>query len=169
MPVRTSKQPRVAGGYCLAALLLLLARLVQADNGGYVDLTFTCDVTVTCPQICATSINDCPSLVKCSGTEKLCNDGSCAVFCDPSLASPCQEISPCAPVACASIDAFYDSCKKDFGSWYEFATNCPLLQPEDDASSELEPNLSWTKWSYIFVYAWVSTITGAIVSWCWYK
>jgi hypothetical protein len=154
---------------CHVVLLVLLARSVQADNGGYVDLTFKCDVTVTCPQICARSINDCPSLVKCRGGETLCNDGSCATFCDPSLTSPCQEISPCAPVTCAYIDTFYDSCRNDFGPWYEFASNCPALEPDDIAASAPEPKLSWTKWSYIFVYAWVSTVTGAIISWCWYK
>jgi hypothetical protein len=169
MPFRSSKQPPVVGGFYRAALLLLLARSLQADKGGYVDLTFTCDVTVTCPQICAISINDCPSIVKCSGTESLCNDGSCAAFCDPSLTSPCQETSPCAPVTCASIDTFYDSCKNDFESWYEFASSCPVSQPDDDTASEPEPKLSWTKWSYIFVYAWASTVTCAIVSWCWYK
>jgi hypothetical protein len=157
-------------GTAVAVLVLLLALVgiaaVDADNGGYVDLTFECDVTITCPTVCAVSIDACPTELQCSGVGTLCNDGSCATFCDPSLSSVCAETGLCAPVTCASIDTFYDSCK-DFSPWYEFATTCPSL--EVAAAAPHNARLSWTKKSYMVVYLWVSTLAVSVVSWCWYK
>ncbi|CAB9505716.1 Probable cation-transporting ATPase 13A4 [Seminavis robusta] len=82
----------------------------------YVDLSFTCPVTTTCPQVCSPTYDDCPEDLKCNHVnETLCADGSCAVFCDPSLTSPCEEISSCSPVTCASKIAYYDACFEDYG------------------------------------------------------
>jgi hypothetical protein len=154
-----------------AAIPLLLGKPVQvhaADEGGYVDLSFTCDFTTTCPHVCAKSAEECPSQLKCNGTDSLCSDGSCATFCAPSLTSPCEEISACAPVTCSSIDTFYETCKTEFGPWYEYANACPDLMIGDDVP-QVEARLSWTKTEYLVVYSWVSALTAAMVAWCWYK
>jgi hypothetical protein len=170
--VRNYCQQGTIIGWAVLVLLLSFfgkAYLVHADHGGYVDLTFECDVTITCPTVCAVSVEACPNELQCSGdTETLCNDGSCATFCDPALPSICAETSLCAPVTCASIDIFYDSCK-DYSPWYEFATTCPGLEAAAAAAPQEAMRLWWTKKSYIVVYLWVSTLAVAIVSWCWYK
>ena len=137
--------------------------------GGYVDLSFNCDVITTCPQVCASSKSDCPIELQCDSdkNETLCNDGSCAMFCDDTLSSPCEEISPCATVTCATIDTFYESCKTTFEPWYTYANECPGFDAGEMKQEEV--TLSWMNTGYVIVYCWVTLMTVAIVSWCWYK
>jgi hypothetical protein len=138
-------------------------------------MSFTCPVTTTCPQVCASSRDDCPETLQCKNgneTLQLCADGSCAMFCDPTLTSPCKETSTCAPFTCASVITYYEACFQDYGPWYDFATQCPGFQDDlDDDVSLVSPavSLSWTSPLYIAVYCWVVIVTLGIVHWCWYK
>jgi hypothetical protein len=138
----------------------------------YVDLSFTCPVTTTCPQVCAESRADCPETLKCKNgneTLQLCADGSCAMLCDPTLTSPCEETNACAPVTCASINTYYGACFEDYGPWYEYVSLCPVAL--DDGASLASPtsSLYWSSPTYITMYCWVAIVTLAIISWCWYK
>ncbi|CAB9523325.1 Probable cation-transporting ATPase 13A4 [Seminavis robusta] len=161
----------------LLALLLVFGMaplVVSAQEDAtdlYVDLSFTCPVTTTCPQVCSPTYDDCPEELKCNNVnETLCADGSCAVFCDPSLTSPCEEISSCSPVTCASVNTYYDACFEDYGPWYEFAAMCPGFDFDDDAAAAGDVGkLSWTSPGYLAVYCWVSIITISILHWCWFN
>ena len=160
----------------LAVGLVLLVHALHVQVAGasptsdFVDLSFTCPAQTVCPQVCSPTLADCPEDLKCHGTnETLCADGSCAVFCDASLHSPCAEMSACSPVTCASRVTFYDSCIEDYGPWYEFATHCYGFEPEEGKEEEEKARLAWNSPGYLFVYCWVAVITLAIVHWCWYK
>jgi hypothetical protein len=145
-----------------------------SGSGEFLDLSFTCPVQTTCPQVCSPTADDCPEDLKCKGiNETLCADGSCALFCDPALTSPCVETSRCAPVTCATIVTYYDACKQDYGPWYEFAAECHGFDNGQDDDQYAEESgkgqLTWTNPGYVFVYCWVVILTVAIVHWCWYK
>jgi hypothetical protein len=143
-----------------------------ASEYGYVDLSFQCDVRVTCPLVCASSFEECPDELKClERDETLCKDGSCAVFCsnDLFLYSPCEEISACAPVTCASIDMDHDACYERFNAWYVNATDCPTGGDEQRQQQQDIEEFAWLTKEYIAVYCWMSGMTIAIISWCWYK
>jgi hypothetical protein len=148
-----------------------------ASDYGYVDLSFQCDVRVTCPLVCAQSFEECPDELKClEQGETLCKDGSCALFCnhDAFLYSPCEEISACAPVTCASIDMEDDACYERFNDWYINASDCTAdgdEQQQQDIEKQITPHYqpSWQNKEYIAVYCWMTVMTIAIISWCWYK
>jgi hypothetical protein len=148
-----------------------------ASEYGYVDLSFQCDVRITCPLVCASSFEECPEELKClERDETLCKDGSCSLFCDNNafLYSPCEEISSCAPVTCASIDMDHDACYERFNAWYVNATDCPTggdEKQQQDIEEQMAPHrqLSWMDKEYLAVYCWMTVMTIAIISWCWYK
>jgi hypothetical protein len=139
-----------------------------ASDFGYVDLSFQCDVRITCPLVCASSLEECPDELKClEQGETLCKDGSCALFCnsDAFLYSPCEEVSACAPVTCASIDMEHDACYERFNDWYINATDCTA--DGDEQQQHYQP--SWRNKEFVAVYCWMTIMTIAIISWCWYK
>jgi hypothetical protein len=142
-----------------------------ASEYGYVDLSFQCDVRITCPLVCASSFEECPDELKClERDETLCKDGSCAVFCsnDLFLYSPCEEISSCAPVTCALIDLKHDACYERFKAWYVNATDCPTGGDEQLQQQDIK-EFAWLTKEYIAVYCWMIVMTFGIISWCWYK
>jgi hypothetical protein len=141
-----------------------------ASDYGYVDLSFQCDVRITCPQVCAASVEECPNELKClNRNETLCKDGSCALFCNnDALYSPCEELSPCATVTCASIDTDHAACSERFSPWYHYATECPGFTYHNDLQ-DATLELSWLSKQYVAVYCWMTSLTIAIISWCWYK
>jgi hypothetical protein len=103
----------------------------QDPTALYADLSFSCPVTTNCPQVCAVSRDDCPETLQCKNgneTLQLCADGSCAMLCDPTLTSPCQEISGCAPFSCASVITYYDACLKPMGLGMSMPPSVPAVQ-----------------------------------------
>lgn len=143
---------------------LLLAYTVNADFGDYVDPSFNCPATTTCPQVCVANVTDCPSEMLCDNGETLCADGSCAaVACDDSsLESPCE--FECAPVACRKTVALYDACFDLYGSLYDAETVCG--EEETAATTNL---FQFNEPGYTAVYTWVSCFTFLIIAWCAYK
>lgn len=164
-------------------LMLLLGSSLSvpvSSSSSVEELSFTCPAQTTCPQVCSPTVADCPEELKCRSPEgsnetlQLCADGSCAVFCDPSLVSPCASTSVCSPVTCASRYTYYETCLEDYGGWYEFATECYGF--EDDAFAEESSveggtitGLAWTNGVFVFVYCWVALMSVAIVHWCWFN
>lgn len=161
----------------MAVLLILAflqaAPLVDAQEATdlYVDLSFMCPAKTTCPRVCSPTVADCPEDLKCNKelNETLCADGSCAVFCDPTLTSPCAETSKCSTVTCASINTYYDACVEDYGPWYEFASNCYGFELDDEIIYEESWDLSWSNPQYVWVCCWVAVMSIAIMHWCWYN
>lgn len=144
-------------------LLALLAAIAKADFGDTVDPTFNCPALTTCAQVCVATVEDCPLEMACPNeNESLCADGSCAVFCDPTLETPCTH--ECAPVACNRIDDTYDQCQEKYGNLYDNATACG----EEEDAYEISL-VEFNEPAYIFGYVWVSGVTFLILAWCAYK
>lgn len=144
------------------AALLLLAAPVLADWGGYVDPTFNCPATTTCPQVCVANGTACPLILQCADNETLCVDGSCAGECADSLESPCPY--ECAPIACPQIVEYYDQCFVQFGGLYDEATVCGA---NEVAAATMM--VSFNEPAFIFCYTWVSVVTALILFWCFFK
>ena len=150
-------------------------RFVSAGFGDYEDTTFECPAMTTCPQVCVPTSEDCPTEMRCTEPgEVLCQDGSCATFCDPDLVSPCD--SPCAPVACPKFVTTYDVCLSNYTRHYEYAAFCEsssttTTTTDDDGEglTTTGPTFTWTDPAYIATYLWVGSVTFCIVLWCWYK
>jgi hypothetical protein len=142
--------------------------LVFSSND-FVDLSFTCPASTICPQVCAPTIEECPT--HCPNNETLCANGSCApdgTQCPVLLDLPCS--SPCAPVACAPVIATIPSCFEDFAEFYKRVENCTTLTDNGIPLEETEkPDLLWTNSINLLVYSWVLLVTATIIGWCWYK
>lgn len=129
---------------CLVALLATLIPVAKADFNDFVDPTYNCPARTTCPVICVSSVQNCPT--KCEFGEQVCADGSCAVVCDESLESACEE--DCANVACPKVDDFYNICQEKFGSYYEAVERCI-----EDEKADLHL-LNFNETPYVFGYTW---------------
>ncbi|CAB9524521.1 Probable cation-transporting ATPase 13A4 [Seminavis robusta] len=151
----------------LLVLLCLAFGGAMGEFGDYVDPTFNCPATTTCPRVCVEFAEDCPAEMKCSEYEMLCADGTCATFCDPNFVSPCE--SQCAPVACPKIVTTYDVCQTNYTSYYEFANTCEDIFEEITDAYDKGDSLSWTHPACIAVYIWVCGVTLGIIHWCWYN
>jgi len=144
-----------------AALLLLWTLgnvVVKADIGDYVDPTFDCPATVTCPVVCVASVADCPTVCE-DAALVLCNDGNCMEECDEDIESPCE--ADCASVACPKVIELQPVCLEEYGSFYEAATLC--AEQEVEESTNL---LSFNEFGYVFAYCWYSLLTASIFAWC---
>ena len=94
-------------GQCLLLLLKVFAGLTTslADFGDFVDPTFDCPATTTCPVVCVAAGQSCPDALTCDEDKSdlnkiLCKDGSCSTDCtsankefDPD-GSPCPACRP---------------------------------------------------------------------------
>ena len=107
--------------------------VVQADFGDTADKSFQCPVLTTCPVICVSSINDCPT-TSCPPDNVLCPNGECIPCPDNDAASieeccsarwwlqrnPCPSQSDaashraCGSVACPKTDEFLETCFDSF-------------------------------------------------------
>ena len=87
-------------GRCLL-LLKLFAGLTTslADFGDFVDPTFDCPATTTCPVVCMAEGQSCPEALSCDDESDLnkilCIDGSCSTDCTSANAEFDPEGSPC--------------------------------------------------------------------------
>jgi hypothetical protein len=144
--------------YCLAI-----------STSGYVDQSFTCPATTICPQVCAPTIEECPT--HCQNNETLCSNGSCipdGVNCPVIVDLPCQ--SPCASITCPAVIATLPSCLEDFAVFYNRVASCPA--PNDSGNTmveQLKQDLLWTSGVNVLVYCWALLGTVAIIGWSWYK
>lgn len=130
----------------------------------FVDTSFECPAKTLCTRVCVPAASDCPVELQCSNGETLCNDGTCAEFCNPTLTSPCT--SECASVACPLTIDYLDACTERYTSYYTFAVDCDA---SGDDSPNVESNFSWNDPAHVFVYTWVIGVTAGIIGWCWFK
>ena len=145
------------------AILTTQSSVCMAGFGDYVDPTFNCPASTTCPVVCVSSYADCPEQMRCPDGQQLCPDGSCDEFCSPNLISPCEH--DCALVACAKIIATFDSCMTDFAPWY--GSGCSDDSKPGDESDGYDP--SWTDPGFMLVYLWVVANSLGIFAWSWFK
>lgn len=143
------------------------------EYGNYVDPTFNCPATTTCPLICVNSADDCPSDATCAQANpdsdhefELCKDGTCAdtslnESCDPSLESPCE----CSELAftCAKQVDFYDSCHSRWHDYYVSNNEC--IQSEEESLYELQFRPVTSKLLYIPIIV----VTVLMFIWCAYN
>jgi hypothetical protein len=167
--------------YAIIILSYTVPYCLAISSSDFVDLSFTCPVYAVCPQICAPTIEECPT--RCQNNETLCvnndsctpddgNGSSCSLIFlgQPYDNSPCT--TPCAPVACAAVIATVPSCFENFAMFYDLVENC---QTHNDSNSSTtgedndKPDLLWTNSINVFVGIWGMLGTITIVAWCWYK
>jgi hypothetical protein len=147
----------------LAVVGFVKSTWVEADFGGYVDPTFNCPATTTCPQVCVATVDDCPLQMLCSGNLTLCADGSCQPGCDDADASsPCE--FECAPVACAMVVDLYSNCQELYAPFYDAEASCG-----EEETLETTTLLQFNEPAYIVAYAWVGGISVLILLWCAFK
>ena len=140
--------------------LASLARTVQADFGDYVDPTYSCPATTTCPVVCSASLDDCPTT--CDLGLQLCANGACAESCDDVISeNPCT----CAnlTIACPKVVDLQTSCQDKYGSFYLVAEECATAELEAEIASH---EVTFSDAPYVFAYIWVSVVTTMILSWC---
>ena len=147
--------------FLLSALLLGSSSvlIVKADFGDYVDPTFDCPATTTCPQVCVANATVCPTELLCGQGETLCADGSCASNCTGNEVSPCE--FKCAPVACHQVVDTLDECSQKYGAYIASEATC--------GETEVEENTSLWKFNepgFVFFYTWFLTATFLLLSWC---
>lgn len=145
-------------GLFFCGILVHAPATVRADFGDYVDPTFNCPATTTCPMICVANVSNCPS--SCETGLVLCKDGNCETECDDgddALESPCK--ASCASVACAKVVALSTDCEEDFGPYYEAAEICA----DEESTAKL---LSFNDSGYLVAYVWYSFLTACILTWC---
>lgn len=147
-------------GYFVGLLASILV-MAGAEFGDYVDPTFNCPATTTCPQVCVETVQSCPVEMRCQANETLCFDGSCAMSCPPELESPCQ--FDCASVACPKIVTDYDSCNSKYGSLYEQEAACG---GEEEAMNAVH---SMKEPAFVSMFVWIWVTTCLIVAWCAYN
>ena len=143
------------------------------EYGDFVDPTFNCPATTTCPLICVNSADDCPSDANCAQANpdsdhefELCQDGTCADIslnesCDPNLESPCE----CAELTftCAKQVDFYDSCH---GRWHDYyVANNECIQSQQENLYELQFRPVTSKLLYIPIIF----VTAFMFIWCAYN
>jgi magnesium-transporting ATPase (P-type) len=149
----------------LVGVFGLLVAVVNANFNDYVDSTYNCPATTTCPQVCVAAKDACPDDMKCSSDDKLCIDGSCisaSDVCASNLNNPCEYA--CAPTACARvvIDA-YDFCLEKYKPEYEAHEVCRKTEEEAIVQN------SFRRGVVIFFYLWLVIMTLTIGIWCAYN
>jgi hypothetical protein len=134
--------------------------LVRADFGDYVDPTYNCPATTTCPKICAATVEDCTT--KCADGLTLCADGTCEVECADDIESPCE--FDCAKVACARTIDTYDACKETYKELYEAEVTCGEAEVAEKVNK-----FQFNEAGFVVVYSWVAIASVLILVWCFYK
>jgi hypothetical protein len=152
-------------GLLVGVLALFTANRVHVANanfGDYVDDTYDCPATTTCPQVCVADVGDCPGNMRCTSTEQLCIDGSCATLCDSNLSNPCE--FDCASKACARVYIdYYESCLDQFQTEYQAQEACQKQQEEAITQN------SFRDGAILFFYLWLTIMTLTIGIWCAYN
>ena len=143
-------------------LFLWTAELVAADFGDYVDPTFSCPATTTCPTVCVASLLDCPTT--CGGNRtQLCPNGECRSLsetCPSSAQNPCPK---CLPVACAKIISSFETCELDYEPYYQAESEC-RLQLEEQITHVFHEREDIVK---AIFGTWVALVTLATMAWTW--
>jgi Cation transporter/ATPase, N-terminus len=161
--IYTSFAMKPRATFLLSLLLWFSASLltsVNADYDDFVDYSFSCPAKVTCPQVCVSRVQDCPTEMQCRGNQTLCIDGSCVNGeCSTFLESPC--FTECAPVACARVVREHDACQRFYQELYNAAQECGVS--DDDTvigKSFLRSPL------FTFIFSWICGVTLSITLWC---
>jgi E1-E2 ATPase/Cation transporter/ATPase, N-terminus len=161
------------------ALLVVVIRMMmrmmtvvvpaQAEFGDFVDPTYNCPATITCPRVCVVTADDCPAITQCSGsnaTTTLCVDGTCAPppgkACPDGLTSPCPY--DCAKIACPRHVDAQDTCDVLFGGYYAAEATCGAAETVAETSY-----VTFREPAYRLTYAWVMCITIGTMIWCAYN
>lgn len=101
-------------------VLATIAVLSLADFGDFSSTTFECPFITTCPVVCVSASETCPT-PPCPSGLTLCIDGSCLSECPDDLVSPCPK---CAPNICPKTDDDYTTCLTTYETYYEFESQC---------------------------------------------
>ena len=133
---------------------------VQGDFGDYVDPTFACPATTTCPIICAASRNDCPT--NCDPGFELCANGACAKSCDSNVENPCSSCSK-RSVACPKVVDLSTSCQDNYSAQYQAFDECAETELEAEIAAR---SVTFSDGPYVFAYVWVSVLTTLMLLWC---
>lgn len=156
------------GRFVVLLLYVLLPLSTQGNvDPDYVDLSFECPFKAVCPQVCVPTPFDCPPSMQCMGNLTLCADGTCAEVCSANLVSPCSE--ECAPIACPLVIDNYDNCISLYGPLLMLAANCSSSDVTEEEVVSAGSRFSWHDPAYVAGYCWVTGVTAAIITWCWFK
>jgi hypothetical protein len=128
-------------------------------SGDYAEVPETCPFMTTCPVVCVSSLNECPTA--CSGNTTLCANGSCQEECTGYEVAPCA--CPTLPVACPKVVDYYDECFTSFQSFYDANSACLGQQVYPVAPP------SFTGPYYMACYLWISTVTVLVIGWCYFN
>lgn len=137
--------------------------------GDYVDQSFSCPFTTTCPNVCVAEASDCPADATCAAASSspdhefaLCADGTCADLtlgeaCAADLETPCgcSKLS----VACAKQIDLWDTCHDRFQVYYDVHAQCL------DDEAEAVPPPTMTTAPVLFALVMV-VITLLMFVWC---
>ncbi|KAL3816680.1 hypothetical protein ACHAXA_003870 [Cyclostephanos tholiformis] len=131
--------------------------------GDYADPTFSCPATITCPDICVASPEDCPEDAICPINFELCLDGTCADLtageaCDPEAESPCA--CDALSVICAKQVDLEPKCTERFTSQYDAYMTCVEEQ------LETVPQVDFTGPWFIACYVILPLLTLIMLIWC---
>ncbi|KAL3775476.1 hypothetical protein ACHAW5_005527 [Stephanodiscus triporus] len=142
--------------------------------GDYVDPSYSCPATVTCPDVCVASVDYCPEDAVCPGTHpddegnpyheyELCVDGTCADLtageaCDSGAESPC----PCGglPFVCAKQVGLLTDCSLRFQEQYDANELCLANQKES------LPSVSFGGPWFVACYVALAGVTALMLIWC---
>jgi hypothetical protein len=142
-------------------LLLISAVAVIADIGDFVDPTFNCPATTTCPIVCVASSDLCPPSLACPAGTSLCLDGTCEADCTDADAAFDPDSSPCpscTPAICPKIVTSYDQCSVEYQEFYDATAECE--------ASEVLKEYTLLEAPFVVVYVLVTVITSALFIWC---
>jgi len=129
---------------------------------GYVDPTFNCPATTTCPKVCVANVTQCPTEMLCPDDEELCADGSCATKCTGQEETECD--FKCAPISCARVIDTFDQCKIKYKALYEAEAECGEIETNVETRK-----LYFTEPGFIFTYFTFVFATFSIWAWCFFN
>ena len=125
-----------------------------------------CPVTTTCPTICVSNLNDCPTPACPSGTT-LCTDGHCRTSCQGfrwTMKNPCEH--DCARLACPkTVDDVFEACLTQFADFYTAAEQCA----EQAKAEMVRQEIAMGPTAVGFLMAWIVLVTVGLVVYCQYK
>lgn len=141
---------------------------VVADFGDYVDPTFNCPATTTCPIVCMAEGEECPEVLQCEPLTTKCLDGTCLADCteaDEYYATAELGICPSGrPVVCPKIILDYDTCLIAFGEYYTLTT-----EAFDNQEAESVTLFTLREKGFVTIYCWVCLVFASIFLWSAYN
>jgi hypothetical protein len=132
---------------------------VSLRSGDFAEVPETCPAMTTCPVVCVSSLNDCPTA--CRGNTTLCANGSCQEECTGYKVAPCG--CPSLPLACPKVVDYYDECFTSFQTFYDAKSACLAEQVYPITPA------SFSGPYFLSCYIWISTVTVLVLGWCYFN